>query len=99
MRKEVDEAIAQAKVRSFALFFCLVLENLEEYLWKFVLVLLISYLAFQESPMPDPSELFTNVYVKDFGVEVHIFYFYFFWVNIYFILRYSAFVFLFLSIV
>eukprot|EP00262_Sarcandra_glabra_P004101 TRINITY_DN15096_c0_g1_i1.p1 TRINITY_DN15096_c0_g1~~TRINITY_DN15096_c0_g1_i1.p1 ORF type:complete len:400 (+),score=74.03 TRINITY_DN15096_c0_g1_i1:101-1300(+) len=23
----------------------------------------------KESPMPDPSELFTNVYVKDFGVE------------------------------
>ncbi|XP_010272111.1 PREDICTED: pyruvate dehydrogenase E1 component subunit alpha, mitochondrial [Nelumbo nucifera] len=35
LRKEVDEAIAQAK----------------------------------ESPMPDPSELFTNVYVKDFGLE------------------------------
>ncbi|KAJ0989566.1 hypothetical protein J5N97_007922 [Dioscorea zingiberensis] len=34
-RKEVDEAIAQAK----------------------------------ENPMPDPSELFTNVYVKGFGVE------------------------------
>lgn len=34
-RKEVDEAIAQAK----------------------------------ESPMPDPSELFTNVYVKGYGVE------------------------------
>lgn len=27
-------------------------------------------LHFQESPMPDPSELFTNVYVKGFGVEV-----------------------------
>ncbi|KAK1284691.1 hypothetical protein QJS10_CPB21g01277 [Acorus calamus] len=36
VRKEVDEAIAQAK----------------------------------ESPMPDPSELFTNVYVKGYGVEV-----------------------------
>ncbi|XP_073117937.1 pyruvate dehydrogenase E1 component subunit alpha-1, mitochondrial isoform X1 [Elaeis guineensis] len=35
VRKEVDEAIAQAK----------------------------------ETPMPDPSELFTNVYVKGFGVE------------------------------
>ncbi|KAM7484293.1 hypothetical protein LguiA_000302 [Lonicera macranthoides] len=35
LRKEVDEAIAQAK----------------------------------ESPVPDPSELFTNVYVKGFGVE------------------------------
>ncbi|KAF8399356.1 hypothetical protein HHK36_015221 [Tetracentron sinense] len=35
IRKQVDEAIAQAK----------------------------------ESPMPDPSELFTNVYVKGFGVE------------------------------
>nr|CAD1826770.1 unnamed protein product [Ananas comosus var. bracteatus] len=35
VRKEVDDAIAQAK----------------------------------ESPMPDPSELFTNVYVKGFGVE------------------------------
>ncbi|KAF5945314.1 hypothetical protein HYC85_015542 [Camellia sinensis] len=35
IRKEVDEAIAQAK----------------------------------EIPMPDPSELFTNVYVKGFGVE------------------------------
>lgn len=27
-------------------------------------------LNLQESPMPDPSELFTNVYVKGFGVEV-----------------------------
>ncbi|KAK3443099.1 pyruvate dehydrogenase E1 component subunit alpha-1, mitochondrial [Eucalyptus grandis] len=35
VRKEVDDAIAQAK----------------------------------ESPMPDPSELFTNVYVKGYGVE------------------------------
>ncbi|XXG64691.1 hypothetical protein AAC387_Pa05g2575 [Persea americana] len=35
VRKQVDEAIAQAK----------------------------------ESPMPDPSELFTNVYVKGYGVE------------------------------
>ncbi|XP_072953420.1 pyruvate dehydrogenase E1 component subunit alpha-1, mitochondrial-like [Typha angustifolia] len=35
IRKEVDDAIAQAK----------------------------------ESPMPDPSELFTNVYVKGYGVE------------------------------
>ncbi|KAJ6829983.1 pyruvate dehydrogenase E1 component subunit alpha-1, mitochondrial-like [Iris pallida] len=35
-RKEVDDAIAQAK----------------------------------ESPLPDPSDLFTNVYVKGFGVEV-----------------------------
>lgn len=35
IRKEVDDAIAQAK----------------------------------ESPMPEPSELFTNVYVKGFGVE------------------------------
>ncbi|KAK4842388.1 hypothetical protein QYF36_020683 [Acer negundo] len=35
MRKQVDDAIAQAK----------------------------------ESPMPDPSELFTNVYVKGYGVE------------------------------
>ncbi|XP_058193270.1 pyruvate dehydrogenase E1 component subunit alpha, mitochondrial-like [Rhododendron vialii] len=35
VRKEVDDAIAQAK----------------------------------ESPMPEPFELFTNVYVKDFGVE------------------------------
>ncbi|KAF9604441.1 hypothetical protein IFM89_006723, partial [Coptis chinensis] len=24
----------------------------------------------KESPMPDPSELFTNVYVKGYGVEV-----------------------------
>ncbi|CAL9757349.1 unnamed protein product, partial [Musa acuminata subsp. burmannicoides] len=24
----------------------------------------------KESPMPDPSELFTNVYVKGFGAEV-----------------------------
>ncbi|KAF7125020.1 hypothetical protein RHSIM_Rhsim12G0052000 [Rhododendron simsii] len=36
VRKEVDDAIAQAK----------------------------------ESPMPEPFELFTNVYVKDFGVEM-----------------------------
>ncbi|KAJ8761023.1 hypothetical protein K2173_022061 [Erythroxylum novogranatense] len=37
IRKEVDDAIAQAK----------------------------------ESPMPDPSELFANVYVKGFGVEAY----------------------------
>lgn len=28
------------------------------------------FLFYQESPMPDPSELFTNVYVKGFGIEV-----------------------------
>lgn len=44
--------------------------------------------------MPDPSELFTNVYVKGFGVEVHVFFFVFI-----FILRYSEFVFLILSVV
>lgn len=31
---------------------------------------LFSY--FQESEMPDPSDLFTNVYVKGLGVEVQI---------------------------
>lgn len=25
---------------------------------------------FQENPLPDPAELFTNVYVKGFGTEV-----------------------------
>lgn len=25
---------------------------------------------FQESPMPEPSELFTNIYVKGVGAEV-----------------------------
>ena len=29
------------------------------------------FLFYQESPMPDPSELFTNVYVKGFGIEVN----------------------------
>lgn len=37
----------------------------------FVTSFLIHHL--QESPMPDPSELFTNVYVKGFGVEVNEF--------------------------
>lgn len=27
-------------------------------------------LRFQDCPMPEPSELFTNVYVKGFGTEV-----------------------------
>lgn len=30
------------------------------------------YLFHQESPMPDPSELFTNVYVKGYGIEVNV---------------------------
>lgn len=30
----------------------------------------ICFTYFQESPMPEPSELFTNVYVKGYGVEV-----------------------------
>lgn len=29
-----------------------------------------SFCDIQESPMPDESELFTNVYVKGYGVEV-----------------------------
>jgi hypothetical protein len=29
-----------------------------------------SFQYFQESPMPEPSELFTNVYAKGLGVEV-----------------------------
>lgn len=33
-------------------------------------MLKILYLAFQESPQLDPSELFTNVYVKGLGTEV-----------------------------
>lgn len=31
---------------------------------------LFCVLVLQESPMPDPSELFTNVYVKGYGAEV-----------------------------
>ena len=29
------------------------------------------FLFYQESSMPEPSELFTNVYVKGFGIEVN----------------------------
>lgn len=30
----------------------------------------VVFIVFQESPMPDPPELFTNIYVKDSGLEV-----------------------------
>ncbi|KAI9124956.1 hypothetical protein K1719_003572 [Acacia pycnantha] len=33
------------------------------------LLLLTNYAQAKESPMPEPSELFTNVYVKGYGVE------------------------------
>lgn len=40
-------------------------------------------LALQESPVPDPSELYTNVYVKGYGVEVDcIPLFHYFWMII-----------------
>ncbi|CAN1151328.1 hypothetical protein LINPERPRIM_LOCUS28318 [Linum perenne] len=64
-RKEVDEAIAQAKVRISKWF---------SFMSNFLRVLTTPCLNIvdscsQESPMPDPSELFTNVYAKGFGTE------------------------------
>ena len=34
---------------------------------------LLFFQCFQESPMPEPHELFTNVYAKGYGVEVQFF--------------------------
>jgi hypothetical protein len=67
IRKEVDTAIAKAKVTiAFGHF---LLDHFELSMLFFLLTICIfEYL--QESPMPDVSELFTNVYVKGFGVEV-----------------------------
>ena len=65
IRKEVDAAIAKAKV-TIAFGYTPFVHS--------KLVVLITYIYMywylQESPMPDASELFTNVYVKGFGVEV-----------------------------
>lgn len=92
VRKQVDEAIAEAKVRTI---FCFNFRcsatlfvagnffvNSLTVHWhlgilKFSMVLMPSscfvfQLFLQESPMPEPSELFTNVYVKGLGVEVII---------------------------
>jgi hypothetical protein len=88
VRKQVDEAIAQAKVRTMFCFnfqcsatlfvgrnfflISLIIHWLFGIL-KFSMVLMPFFsfqLFLQESPMPDPSELFTNVYVKGLGVEV-----------------------------
>lgn len=33
-------------------------------------MIVVTCAMFQENPLPDPSELFTNVYVKGFGTEV-----------------------------
>ncbi|KAJ0094120.1 hypothetical protein Patl1_16265 [Pistacia atlantica] len=57
VRKEVDEAIAQAKVRSIS----------SEKERASVVGLKFS----SESPMPEAHELFTNVYVKGFGTEAY----------------------------
>lgn len=68
VRKEVDDAVAQAKVIKMNLGLFLSL--------SFVIsisnhLLISSHLTcLQESPVPEPSELFTNMYVKDCGVEV-----------------------------
>lgn len=35
-------------------------------------MIVVACAMFQENPLPDPSELFTNVYVKGFGTEVFI---------------------------
>jgi pyruvate dehydrogenase E1 component alpha subunit len=64
MRKQVDSAIAKAKVRTAPEHSVVVLDLLE------LSLLVHRTLYVQESPMPDPSELFTNVYVSDCGLEV-----------------------------
>lgn len=65
IRKEVDDAVAQAKV------IILIVSSFVfvTYISKHLLIPCRSNL-FQESPVPDASELFTNMYVKDCGVEV-----------------------------
>lgn len=68
VRKEVDEAIAQAKVWSPILSLAL-----WEYFMNLCLYPTYLYLVLQESPMPDPSELFSNVYAKGLGTEVKYF--------------------------
>ena len=68
MRKEVDDAVAQAKVILWAVFVFVIVYVKTVNNAKFLLVLTL----FQESPVPEPSELFTNMYVKDCGVEVLI---------------------------
>lgn len=70
-RKEVDEAIAKAKVRSMV-DICYCLDRM--YVWDSpfeIWIFSVYAMFFQESPMPEPSELFTNVYVKGYGVEVN----------------------------
>lgn len=59
IRKEVDDAIAKAKV------------NNNRHIWSSKLRMRnLRSNVFQDCPMPEPSELFTNVYVKGFGTEV-----------------------------
>jgi hypothetical protein len=65
MRKQVDSAIAKAKVRTAPECLVVALDLLE-----LCLLLVHGVLYVQESPMPDPSKLFTNVYVNDCGLEV-----------------------------
>lgn len=45
----------------------------QEYFMNFGLYHDLFYVVLQESPLPDPSELFSNVYVKGLGVEVQLF--------------------------
>lgn len=74
-RKEVDEAIAKAKVWIMVSFFdlgvVLILVTVLQVSGTWIAIsTLYSSIWLQESPMPDPSELFTNVYVKGYGIEV-----------------------------
>ena len=65
IRKQVDDAIAKAKVS-------LHLDMIFQFFCFKLVMLTTSYapVDLQESSMPDTSELFTNVYKKGFGVEV-----------------------------
>jgi pyruvate dehydrogenase E1 component alpha subunit len=65
IRKQVDDAIAKAKVP-------LHLDMLLSFFCFKLVMLTTAYtpVDLQESSMPDTSELFTNVYKKGFGVEV-----------------------------
>lgn len=59
-----------------------VLVSYHYFLSPFPVYVICVCFQFQESPMPDPSELFTNVFVKGLGTEVdlilHPFFFLFF---------------------
>lgn len=69
VRKQVDDAIAEAKVLPAAL---AIGYSIQLKFQNSICLLIMGFSShnFQESPMPDPPELFTNVYVKGFGVEV-----------------------------